>query len=222
MPCSGEEVGAADPLRRVAVSAEIFRVARRGGRVARYHHDLFGSGSDDVSEGLLRAALARRVNDDDVGSTALFAELTEDLARVAAVELRVGDAVALGVSASILDRLGDYLHADDTSRAPSHRQPYRTRAAVEVGDGLAACRSGIFERLRVEALRLHGVDLIEGKRRDLDLIAAHLIGNGVASPERETALAENDVRARGIDIEHDTFDVGEALGQLLAERHKLP
>ena len=137
-----------------------------------------------------------------MGSAALFAKLSEDLACVTAVEFRIGYIIALSVAFGVFNGLWDYLHADDLCSLFRHGETDGACAAVEIGDDLAAVRLGILQSLCIEPFRLKGVDLIKGKGRDLYGIAAHSIADSIASPKGHAAVAEDDVGLFGVDV-HD-------------------
>ena len=118
-----EQIHRLDLLGMVSFFLQPLGVSCGGGGVAADVDDPAGGHLDDGGEGGLVAALAGRVEDDDVGVEALCGKLRGGLAGVSAEEAALGgDGVAHagGVGLGAVDGLGDDLHADELAATVHH------------------------------------------------------------------------------------------------------
>ena len=119
-------------------------VARERRGVAGDIHYPVGSHACGGFYRLLRAALARRVEDYHLRALALGEQLFRGFACVRADKPRVLYAVCGGVLLRVFYRRRDGLYADELLRLVCHRKPNRARAAVEVEQELYFFVSGVF------------------------------------------------------------------------------
>ncbi|MNM15145.1 hypothetical protein D3C81_253680 [compost metagenome] len=93
------------------------------------------------------------------------------------------------------------------------RQEQRDRAdaAVGVDDGFPAGQTGVFNRLAVQHFGLRRVHLIERTRGDGELHVADIVIDYVTAPENAGIIAEDNVRALGINVLADAYDIRKLL-----------
>lgn len=132
MRCPREQIDGCRFFDLIAQLLEHGAVARERGRVAGDVYYPVGSHFCGGSYRLLRAALARRVEDYHLRAFALAEKLFGGVACVRADEPRVFYAVCGGVLLCVLYRRRDGFYTDELLRLVCHRKPYRARAAVEV------------------------------------------------------------------------------------------
>ena len=144
MRSSWEEVDGCRFFDFVAQFFEHGAVARERRGVAGDIHYPVGNHACGGFYRLLRAALARRVEDYYLRALALAEKLFGGFACVRADEPRVFYAVCGGVLLCVLYRRRDGFYADELLRLVCHRKPYRARAAVEVEQELCFFVSGVF------------------------------------------------------------------------------
>ena len=156
-------------------------------------------------ERLPREPRPRRIDDDDVRAARLLAKLLDRLADVPGEELRVLDAVELGV----LDRAGDGFLGDleppDGARFRRERETDRARAAVEVEHVLVTRERRVLAGELVEPRRHLRVRLEERGRADAEAQPEDLLLDRVRAPEelrREVRLLRRRVVDRPVDRAH--------------------
>ncbi len=168
--------------RAVAAVLQDAKVAGQRGRVARDVHDALRAKLQHRVEQARVAALAGRVDDDDVGRHPGCLPPRQDVFGGADGKFGVGDAVQRGVAASVLDRFGDDLDAVDAARVLGEEQGDRSDAAIGVDHRLLAGEGGVFHRGAIQALGLRRVHLEEGARGDREPDAPDVVVDDVVAP----------------------------------------
>lgn len=212
-----EHVDGLDFLGPVAEGLEDGDIAGEAGGVAGDVDDAVGVHVGEGLEDGLRAAGARRVDDDDIGAHALFVKARHDFCRIADDELGVADIVVAGVLLRVEDGRLDDLDAVDLAGLLREEQGDCTSAAVGIDDGLFSLEVCEFQGLVVEDFRLLCVDLEEGPRRDVEGQAADAVEDGRLAPEQIRLAAHDDVVAIRLDVLMDADDMRQALAQGLDE-----
>lgn len=92
--------------RRIPSLTEISRITCRRGRIAGYHHDLFGRHFHDRIQRKTVTALSRRVNYYHIGVHSLCRKAVRYLSRIAANEFRIFNSVGSGILFCVLHCLG--------------------------------------------------------------------------------------------------------------------
>ena len=167
MACTREHVDGCRFVQRITELGEAQDIARQGCGVAGDIDDALRAHRADRADRFFAHAFSRRINDDHVRPQIAFCQLLCGLARVGAEEFNVFNAVRLRVRAGVLDGFRNDLCADDAPKMPREAKTDRSRSAVEVKGELAASR--ISDGALIQPLRLRGVDLKEGLRRDGEL-----------------------------------------------------
>lgn len=120
-----------------------------------------------VGEGLedsRRAAGARRIDDDNIGTNTLFIDARHDFRRIADDEFCVFDPVVPRIFLRVEDGGLDDFDAVDFMRFLGEEECNRPCPAVSINDGFAASEASVLQRLAVKHIRLRGVDLEKGSR----------------------------------------------------------
>ena len=208
MGCSREHITGSYFFYRIILLGEELEVAGEGGGVAADVDHPVGRHLHDGVDQLRGQPLSRRVDNNHVRSDALFPELFGGICRVAAEESRVTNAVVGGVALGVFDRLGDDLDADQRLAFVRHGQADGARAAVQVEQRFAAGQLSIFLRLRVQALCLGAVDLVERLGRDRKAQPAERVGDRIVAVFCIGALTKDHVGILAIHVEDDALDGG--------------
>ena len=135
--------------------------------------------------------------------------------------MRIFYAVPLCIFLCVTNRVRDNLDAVDSLRMPCEEERDRADTAIEVIDRLLSGQGRCLQRLAVELLALHGVDLIEAERGNAEPEAAEHILNPGITPERDHTAAENHICPLRVDIKADARDAGneaKLIHELLAVR----
>ena len=183
----------------VAVFAKKAEVARQRLGVAGDIDDPLRRKGGRAFEERQIAARARRVHEQNVDPVARFCRLGHEAARVGAKEARVGGVVQLCVLLGVAHGVGVELHADHPLGLFGGAKADCADAAIGVQHRFAAGQRGIFDRLAVEHLGLHRVDLIKRPRRDPKAAAAQVVFNVALAEENELPLAEHEARFCAVD-----------------------
>ena len=208
MCAAGEEVEGFGGLEGVAGGGEELQVPGQRGRVAGdVDHALRRHGPDRLDD-VGADALARRVDDDDVGPGVPVRQHFRGLTGVHAEKLSVFHAVLRSVEFRILDRLRDDLHADGLFCMPGQTERDRARAAVQVEDGLVPGQTSQLHGLFVQPLRLRVVDLIKRRGGQEELQPAERIGDGPIAIKRMEFRAEDGIAFFGVGGKYDRRDAG--------------
>ena len=204
-------------FRMISLFFQPLCVPRGGGGVAADVDDPAGGHLDDGGEGGLVAALAGRVEDDDVRVEALGGELGRGFARIGAEEAAFGGnsaAHAGGVGLGALNGFGDDLHADELAAAVCHREADGAHAAVEVEQEVLRLELGVVGGDAVQPLGGESVDLIERQGAEPDRDAAEGVLDEAGAGKGMGLGAEDDVGVFGVDVHEDGRDGRELRLQL--------
>lgn len=204
-------------FRMISLFFQPLRVPRGGGGVAADVDDPAGGHLDDGGEGGLVAALAGRVEDDDVWVEALGGELGRGFARIGAEEAAFGGnsaAHAGGVGLGALNGFGDDLHADELAATVCHREADGAHAAVEVEQEVLRLELGVVGGDAVQPLGGESVDLIERQGAEPDRDAAEGVLDEAGAGKGVGLGAEDDVGVFGVDVHEDGRDGRELRLQL--------
>lgn len=212
-----EHVDGLDFLGPVAEGLDDGDIAGKAGGVAGDVDDAVGVHVGEGLEDGLRAAGARRVDDDDIGAHALLVEARHDFCRIADDEFGVADVVVARVLLGVEDGRLDDLDAVDFAGLLSEKQRDCAGAAVGIDDSLLALEVREFQGLVVEDFRLLRIDLEEGARRDVEGQAADAVEDGRLAPEQIRLASHDDVVAVCLDVLVDADDMRQALAQGLDE-----
>ena len=197
----------------VAVGGEIVEIARERFRVAGDVHDALRREPAQRREKALVAARARRVEDDHVGTCAALRHALQKLPGIGGVEPHVVRRVALRVLDGVAHGVAVALHADDFLGAAAGENADSAGAAVSVDHRLRSGQPSELQRLAVEHLRLHGVDLVKRARRDAEREVPELLADISRAIEHLAVWAEHKARLPGVDVLHDGRDVRVPLQQ---------
>ena len=187
-----------------------------GGGVAADIDHPAGGHLDDGGKGRLVAALAGRVEHDDIGPQALSGEAGRSLTGVGAEEAALGgDGVAHpgGVGLGTVNSLRHDLHADELPAAVGHRETDGTHAAVEVEQNVRGFQLGVLGSDAVEPLSGQCVDLIEGEGAESDRHTAKSILDVARAVERDGLFTQDDIGLLGVDVDEDGRNIAELLPQ---------
>ena len=187
-----------------------------GGGVAADIDHPAGGHLDDGGKGRLVAALAGRVEHDDIRTQALSGEAGRSLTGVGAEEAALGgDGVAHpgGVGLGAVNSLRHDLHADELPAAVGHRETDGTHAAVEVEQNVRGFQLGILGSDAVEPLSGQCVDLIEGEGAESDRHTAKSILDVARAVERDGLFTQDDIGLLGVDVDEDGRNIAELLPQ---------
>ena len=199
-------------------------VAGEGRAVAADVDDAVGSeGADGVKEAFL-AALAGRVEDDDVGmdERCVLIKVSPggNILSRRGKEAGICQMIAPGVGRRVTDGLRDDLDAVDFPGLFREEMGNGADAAEEVEDGLRPGQTGKFDGCLVEAKGLGRIHLIEGQGRNSEFEAAETIRDPGIAEERKNLPAEDDICLFRVDIQANAADRGDGrfLRSLLSGR----
>ena len=156
----------------VSALRQFLQIPCQGGGVAADIDDALGGNFQHGLNADIVAALAGRVNADDVDLRVfplclqVFHVIREDLLGFSHVESSIFNAVPGGVLPGIFNGFGNDFDTVDLLCMAGHKEGDRSDAAVEVPDCFIAGQAGAVEGQAVELFRLAGIDLVEGKRGD--------------------------------------------------------
>ena len=201
----------------VVVGGEIVEIARERFRVAGDVHDALRREPAQRREKALVAARARRVKDDHVGTCAALRHALQKLPGVGGVEPHVVRRVALRVLDGVAHGVAVALHADDFLGAAAGENADGAGAAVSVDHRLRSGQPGELQRLAVEHLRLHGIDLVKRARRDAECEFSELLFDVAGAVEHLAVRAEHEARLPAVHIVDDGGDLRVALQQRFHE-----
>ena len=199
-------------LSAIPMLSEPRGIAGGGGGVAADVDHPAGGHLDDGGKGRLIAALAGRVEHNDVRPQALGGEAGSGLAGIGTEEAALGgDGIAHpgGIGFGTVDGLGNDLHADQLTAVAGHREADGAHAAVEIEQDIVRLKLGVFGSDAVEALGSQRVDLIEGEGAEADGHAAEGVLDAARAIEGHAPLAEDDVGLFGVDIDEDGGNIAE-------------
>ena len=162
----------------------------------------FGGHAGDGFNGVGIQALPGRVHGDHIRADALLLQPESSLARVAAEEFRVFDAVAFGVVPGILHRLLHYLHTDDLPGRGGHGQGDGAHAAIQVKHQILLGNGRLVNGSLVEPLGLVVVHLVEGPGRQPEIQAAQGILNKTGTVKGDKFVPQHGVSLLGVHAEH--------------------
>ena len=215
MPRSWKKVHRLHLLRMIPMLFEPCGISCGGGGVAA-DIDPAGGHLDDGGKSRLVAALAGRVEHDDIRPQALSGEAGRSLTGVGAEEAALGgDGVAHpgGVGLGAVNSLGHDLHADELPAAVGHGETDGTHAAVEVEQNVRGLQLGVLGSDAVEPLSGQCVDLIEGEGAESDRHTAKSILDVARAVERDGLFTQDDIGLLGVDVDEDGRNIAELLPQ---------
>lgn len=216
MPCSWKKVHRLHLLRMIPMLFEPCGISCSGGGIAADIDHPAGGHLDDGGKGRLVAALARRVEHDDIRPQALSGEAGRSLTGVGAEEAALGgDGVAHpgGVGLGAVNSLRHDLHADELPAAVGHGETDGTHAAVEVEQNVRGFQLGVLGSDAVEPLSGQCVDLIEGEGAESDRHTAKSILDVARAVERDGLFTQDDIGLLGVDVDEDGRNIAELLPQ---------
>ena len=111
---------------------KIFKIPRGGGRIAAHHHDALGGHGQYGLQRRLVAALAGRVQNDDIGQQAVGGQFLCGGSGVGTEKLRVLYPHCGGIAPGALHRFGYDLYTDKPAAVLRHGKADGTRAAIKV------------------------------------------------------------------------------------------
>ena len=216
MPCSWKKVHRLHLLRMIPMLFEPCGISCGGGGVATDIDHPAGGHLDDGGKGRFVAALAGRVEYDDIRPQALSGEAGRSLTGVGAEEAALGgDGVAHpgGVGLGAVNSLRHDLHADELPAAVGHGETDGTHAAVEVEQNVRGFQLGVLGSDAVEPLSGQCVDLIEGEGAESDRHTAKSILDVARAVERDGLFTQDDIGLLGVDVDEDGRNIAELLPQ---------
>ena len=229
MPRPWEHIHRLHLFDAVAVLCQDGGVAGGGGGVAADVDQAAGSHPDDGGQGGYVAALAGRVDDDDVGGQAFGGQTAGGFAGVGAEKAapgRDGFAHPGGVGLGALDGLGDHLDPDQGAAARRHGQADGAHSAIEIEKQVAGGGVRVGGGHAVELLGAGGVHLVKGEGPQPDRHPAEGVLDEAGTAEDPVLPAEDDVGLVGVDVDEDGADrrkaAAEGGGQLGGVRQAGP
>lgn len=223
----GKHVHGLNLCHAVAVGSQVIKIARERLRVAGDVHDALRRETAQRREKPLVAACARRVEDDHVGALARLCHALQELPGVGGIKAHVAGVILLCVSNRVAHGVAVVLHADDLPGAAAGKNADGAGAAVGVDHRLRAGQPGKLQRLAVEHLRLHGIDLVKRARRDAEREFTELLVDRAGAVEHLAVRAEHETRLPAVDVVDNGGDLRVALQQgfdevALAGKHTPP
>ena len=213
-----EEVEGRRLAQRIAQLGEAQHVARKRRRLAGdVDHALRGHGADGAHR-ILPHALARRIDDHDLGAQPARGERLRGLARVGADKFRILHTVCRGVGPGVFDGLGHDLRADDPTGLAGETQADRPGTAVEVEGQPVRSGRGVFQSLVIQPLGLRRIDLKEGLRRDVKGKATERVRDMPLAPERIKIPGEHGVSRALVHVQHDPRQLRARAAQSVDQR----
>lgn len=150
-------------LDAVAAVAKERQVVNLGGGIAGDVDDAFGLGGKEVLNGFGVNALARGIEEDDVGAFADVGETGQFGQDVGSNAFDIGQVITHAGLFCLLDGFFDNFNTDDTLRMGSGNLGEGACARIEVVDRFSADVAGKFQGLGIEVLSAGDVGLKEGK-----------------------------------------------------------
>ena len=132
MLCAREHIHWLYGLYSISVLRKIFKIPRGGGRIAAHHHDALGGHGQYGLQRRLVAALAGRVQNDDIGQQAVGSQFLCGGSGVG-TDLPPGQyRHCWGIARGALHRFGYDLYTDKPAAVLRHGKADGTRAAIKV------------------------------------------------------------------------------------------
>ncbi len=158
----------------ISASAEFLQITGKGRRITAYINYACRRKIQHSINGHIIKSLARRINNDNINrilSSLRFSAVRkcrQYLFRTARLKEHILNAVAFCVDFCVTHCLGYYFDTINLTCLLRHKERYCADSAVKIKHIFRSGQSRIRERDAVKFLRLFGIHLVEGKRRNAE------------------------------------------------------